>query len=80
MLSEKGQATYKDYGSIDSAPEERIRGITINTAHVEYETDNRHYAHMDCPGCVSCRFFFFFFFFYRPPNGVLRAQDRIKKK
>ncbi len=40
----------KDYGQIDSAPEERARGITINTAHVEYETDNRHYAHVDCPG------------------------------
>ena len=42
--------TFMDYASIDSAPEERERGITINTAHVEYETDKRHYAHVDCPG------------------------------
>ena len=50
VLSEKGQATFKDYGDIDGAPEERERGITIATAHVEYETDARHYAHVDCPG------------------------------
>ena len=50
VLSFKGGAQYKEYGNIDSAPEERARGITINTAHVEYETDNRHYAHVDCPG------------------------------
>jgi len=50
VLSFSGKATYKDYGSIDSAPEERARGITINTAHVEYETAKRHYAHVDCPG------------------------------
>ena len=49
-LSKKGLAQAKDYGSIDAAPEERERGITINTAHVEYETVNRHYAHVDCPG------------------------------
>ena len=49
-LSLKGQAQYEDYSSIDKAPEERERGITINTAHVEYETDKRHYAHVDCPG------------------------------
>ncbi len=49
-LSLKGQASFEDYASIDSAPEEQARGITINTAHVEYETDNRHYAHVDCPG------------------------------
>ena len=49
-LSLKGQAEYEDYSSIDKAPEERERGITINTAHVEYETDARHYAHVDCPG------------------------------
>ena len=42
--------TVKDYSDIDAAPEERARGITINTAHVEYETENRHYAHVDCPG------------------------------
>ncbi len=49
-LAMKGQAEYEDYSSIDKAPEERERGITINTAHVEYETDARHYAHVDCPG------------------------------
>ncbi|NLW89098.1 MAG: elongation factor Tu [Clostridiaceae bacterium] len=50
VLSFSGKASYKEYGSIDSAPEERTRGITINTAHVEYQTDARHYAHVDCPG------------------------------
>ena len=50
FLSMKGQAEYEDYSSIDKAPEERERGITINSAHVEYETDARHYAHVDCPG------------------------------
>jgi len=50
VLAEKGLADTMDYASIDAAPEERERGITINTAHVEYETDNRHYAHVDCPG------------------------------
>ena len=50
VLSEKGFAEKKDYDSIDAAPEEKERGITINTAHVEYETENRHYAHVDCPG------------------------------
>jgi len=49
-LAEKGKAEFKDYGEIDNAPEERERGVTINTAHVEYETDKRHYAHVDCPG------------------------------
>ena len=49
-LAFQGKADYTDYSSIDKAPEERERGITINTAHVEYETDNRHYAHVDCPG------------------------------
>ena len=49
-LSLKGQAQYEDYSAIDKAPEERERGITINTAHVEYETAKRHYAHVDCPG------------------------------
>ena len=49
-LSLKGQASFEDYASIDKAPEEKARGITINTAHVEYETDARHYAHVDCPG------------------------------
>ena len=50
VLNLKGQAQFEDYSAIDSAPEEKARGITINTAHVEYETDNRHYAHVDCPG------------------------------
>ena len=50
VLAEKGLSEKKDYDSIDSAPEEKERGITINTAHVEYETENRHYAHVDCPG------------------------------
>ena len=49
-LALQGKAQYEDYSSIDKAPEERERGITINTAHVEYETDARHYAHVDCPG------------------------------
>ena len=50
VLAAKGGAEFKDYGDIDGAPEERERGITIATAHVEYETENRHYAHVDCPG------------------------------
>ena len=49
-LAMKGEAEFVDYANIDKAPEERERGITINTAHVEYETDKRHYAHVDCPG------------------------------
>ena len=50
VLALKGDADFVDYANIDKAPEERARGITINTAHVEYQTDNRHYAHVDCPG------------------------------
>ena len=50
VLAEKGLAQVKDFDSIDNAPEEKERGITINTAHVEYETEKRHYAHVDCPG------------------------------
>ena len=50
VLADAGFAEKKDYDSIDAAPEEKERGITINTAHVEYETENRHYAHVDCPG------------------------------
>src|SRR4051794_33774669 len=50
VLAETGGATYVDYANIDKAPEERERGITISTAHVEYETPKRHYAHVDCPG------------------------------
>jgi elongation factor Tu len=46
----KGFANFVDYSSIDKAPEEKARGITISTAHIEYETENRHYSHVDCPG------------------------------
>src|ERR1051325_6881321 len=49
VLAEKGGATFTAYDQIDKAPEERARGITISTAHVEYETDKRHHAHVDCP-------------------------------
>ena len=54
VLAKKGQAKAQAYDQIDGAPEERERGITINTAHVEYETDGRHYAHVDCPGHADC--------------------------
>jgi len=50
VLAEKGQAELRDFSTIDNAPEEKERGITINTSHVEYQTENRHYAHVDCPG------------------------------
>ncbi len=50
VLSKRGLAEMKSFDDIDNAPEERERGITIQTAHVEYETDKRHYAHVDCPG------------------------------
>ena len=50
VLSETGGASFSDYADIDKAPEEKARGITISTAHVEYETEARHYAHVDCPG------------------------------
>ncbi|MCA9730260.1 MAG: GTP-binding protein, partial [Candidatus Eisenbacteria bacterium] len=50
VLSKHGLASYSDFGSIDKAPEERERGITIATAHVEYQSEARHYAHVDCPG------------------------------
>ena len=50
VLAEKGGAKFKDYAAIDNTPEEKARGITINSSHVEYETDSRHYAHVDCPG------------------------------
>ena len=50
VLGLQGEAEFVDYANIDKAPEERERGITINTAHVEYETEHRHYAHVDCPG------------------------------
>ncbi len=50
VLAQDGKAKYRDYASIDNTPEEKARGITINSTHVEYETANRHYAHVDCPG------------------------------
>src|SRR5207302_5041804 len=50
VLAEQGKAQYTAYDQIDKAPEEKARGITFSTAHVEYETDERHYAHVDCPG------------------------------
>ena len=50
VLNKRGLADVKNYDDIDGAPEEKERGITINTAHVEYATDKRHYAHVDCPG------------------------------
>lgn len=50
VLAQEGAANYKSYTDIDNAPEEKARGITINTAHVEYQTANRHYGHVDCPG------------------------------
>ncbi|MPM54632.1 Elongation factor Tu [bioreactor metagenome] len=50
VLALKGEAEFVDYSNIDKAPEERERGITINTSHVEYQTESRHYAHVDCPG------------------------------
>ncbi|MGX1199547.1 GTP-binding protein, partial [Parvibaculum sp. MBR-TMA-1.3b-4.2] len=50
VLAETGGATFSAYDAIDKAPEEKARGITISTSHVEYETENRHYAHVDCPG------------------------------
>ena len=50
VLAMNGEADFVDYANIDKAPEERERGITINTSHVEYQTETRHYAHVDCPG------------------------------
>ena len=50
VLADAGNAKFKDYADIDNAPEEKKRGITINAAHIEYETENRHYGHIDCPG------------------------------
>ena len=50
VLASKGLAAVRDFSSIDNAPEEKERGITINTSHIEYETEKRHYAHVDCPG------------------------------
>jgi len=55
VLSTKGGAKFTGYAEIDKAPEEKARGITINSAHVEYETGNRHYGHIDCPGHADCK-------------------------
>ena len=54
VLAERGGAKFTDYEQIDKAPEEKARGITINSAHVEYESDKRHYGHIDCPGHADC--------------------------
>lgn len=54
VLAEQGGAKFTDYAEIDKAPEEKARGITINSAHVEYESANRHYGHIDCPGHADC--------------------------
>lgn len=54
VLSTHGGAKFTDYASIDKAPEEKARGITINSTHVEYETASRHYGHIDCPGHADC--------------------------
>jgi len=54
VLADQGSAKFTDYSQIDKAPEEKARGITINSAHVEYESANRHYAHVDCPGHSDC--------------------------
>ena len=56
VLAKRGEAKAMDYDMIDGAPEEKERGITINTAHVEYETDKRHYAHVDCPRKTGLQF------------------------
>jgi len=53
VLAKKGLAEVRSYDSIDNAPEERERGVTINIAHLEYQTANRHYAHIDCPGTLT---------------------------
>lgn len=66
VLAETGGAQFTDYSQIDKAPEEKARGITINSAHVEYESANRHYGHIDCPGHADCRSF----------RSVLAAQKR----
>lgn len=58
VLSSTGGAKYTGYAEIDKAPEEKARGITINSAHVEYETDSRHYGHIDCPGHADCLLFY----------------------
>ena len=55
VLASYGAAKFTDYAQIDRAPEEKARGITINSSHVEYETDARHYGHIDCPGHADCQ-------------------------
>ena len=60
VMADAGRADFKDYASIDKAPEEKARGITINSAHVEYESENRHYAHIDCPGVSGLSAFVLF--------------------
>ena len=60
VLAEGGGAKFTDYSQIDKAPEEKARGITINSSHVEYETDKRHYGHIDCPGHADCKLKFLF--------------------
>ena len=55
VMACKGDAVKMRYDEIDKAPEEKARGITINTSHVEYQTDKRHYAHVDCPGHADCQ-------------------------
>ena len=62
VLAQEGAANYKSYADIDNAPEEKARGITINTAHVEYQTANRHYGHVDCPGHADYIKVLFFLF------------------
>ena len=54
-MAAQGGAKFTDYSQIDKAPEEKARGITINSSHVEYETDARHYGHIDCPGHADCQ-------------------------
>jgi elongation factor Tu len=58
VLAESGGSKFIDYAQIDKAPEEKARGITINSAHVEYETESRHYGHIDCPGHADCEMSF----------------------
>lgn len=55
VMASMGGAKFTDYSQIDKAPEEKARGITINSSHVEYETDARHYGHIDCPGHADCQ-------------------------
>jgi elongation factor Tu len=59
VMATQGGAKFTDYSQIDKAPEEKARGITINSSHVEYETDSRHYGHIDCPGHADCSSFLF---------------------